>query len=84
VKHVAATALAVTLLLVSTATTALAAEPAATPGIGGDPRSPGQGAGLVGDPLFAIGAVVVVALVSIALTLGYVRMTARRGENRRV
>jgi hypothetical protein len=83
-RRVTATALAVAPLLVMTATTALAAEPAATPGLGGDPRSPGEGAGLVGDPLFAIGAVVIVALVSIALTLGYVRMTARRGENRRV
>jgi hypothetical protein len=63
------------------AATALAAEPGATPGTGGDPRSPGQGPGLVGDPLFAIGMVVLVALVSIGLTLGYVRLTgSRRGS----
>jgi hypothetical protein len=60
----------------------LAAEPGATPGTGGDPRSPGQGPGLVGDPLFAIGIVVLVALVSIGLTLGYVRLTGSRGGNR--
>jgi hypothetical protein len=65
------------------ASLALAAEPAATPGTGGDPRSPGQGPGLVGDPLFAIGAVVLVALTSIVLTLGYVRMTDARTDRRR-
>jgi hypothetical protein len=62
--------------------TAIAAEPGATPGTGGDPRSPGQGPGLVGDPLFAIGVVVIVALVSIGLTLGYVRLTGSRGGSR--
>jgi hypothetical protein len=36
----------------------------------------------VGDPLFAIGMVVLVALVSIGLTLGYVRLTGSRGGNR--
>ena len=65
------------------ASLALAAEPAATPGTGGDPRSPGQGPGLVGDPLFAIGAVVLVALTSIVLTLAYVRMTDARADRRR-
>ena len=64
------------------AVSALAAEPGATPETGGDPRSPGQGPGLVGDPLFAIGTVVVVALVSIGLTLGYVRLTSSRGGSR--
>ena len=63
---------------------ALAGEPAwgaeasSTPGPGGDPRSPGQGPGLVGDPAFALGAVLVVGLLSVALTLAYVRLTARR------
>jgi len=70
-------------LLLWAASLALAAEPAATPGTGGDPRSPGQGPGLVGDPLFAIGAVVLVALTSIVLTLGYVRMTDARADRRR-
>jgi hypothetical protein len=64
------------------AASALAAEPGGSPGTGGDPRSPGQGPGLVGDPLFAIGMVVLVALVSIGLTLGYVRLTGSRGNNR--
>jgi hypothetical protein len=70
-------------LLLWTASLALAAEPEATPGTGGDPRSPGQGPGLVGDPLFAIGAVVLVALTSIVLTLAYVRMTDARADRRR-
>ena len=68
------------LSLVAAAST-LAAEPGATPGTGGDPRSPGQGPGLVGDPLFAIGVVVLVALISIGLTFGYVRLTGSRGGN---
>ena len=71
------------MLLLWAASLALAAEPAATQGAGGDPRSPGQGPGLVGDPLFAIGAVVLVALTSIVLTLGYVRMTDARADRRR-
>ena len=69
------------LSLVAAAST-LAAEPGATPGTGGDPRSPGQGPGLVGDPLFAIGVVVLVALISIGLTFGYVRLTGSRGGSR--
>ena len=50
----------------------------ATPGAGGDPRSPGQGPGLVGDPAFALGAMLLVGLLSLALTLAYVRLTAQR------
>ena len=57
---------------------ALAASPTPEP-IGGDPRSSGQGPGLVGDPLFAVLAVVVIGVVSVVATLAYVRLTARRG-----
>ena len=81
VRALTAAVFALTLSLVLAATV-LAAEPDVTPGTGGDPRSPGQGPGLVGDPLFAIGTVVVVALVSIGLTLGYVRLTGSRGGTR--
>jgi hypothetical protein len=76
-------AVAAIVLVLWAVSLALAAEPVATPGTGGDPRSPGQGPGLVGDPLFAIGAVVLVAVTSIVLTLGYVRMTDARADRRR-
>jgi hypothetical protein len=62
------------------AATALAESPSPTQGSVGDPRSSGAGPGLVGDPLFAIGIVVLIALVSLAATLAYVRVTGgRRG-----
>ena len=54
---------------------------AATPtpaGEAGDPRSSGQGPGLVGDPLFAILAVVVIGLTAVLVTLAWIRLTARR------
>jgi hypothetical protein len=57
---------------------ALAADPSPTAGGGaGDPRSSGQGPGLVGDPGLAIAVVVVVGLAALLLTLAYVRLTAR-------
>ena len=61
------------------AATALAASPSPTAAIGGDPRSSGQGPGLVGDPAFALLAVVAIGLGSVVATLVYVRLTARRG-----
>ena len=70
-------------LLLARASLTLAAEPAASPGTGGDPRSPGQGPGLVGDPLFAIGAVLLVAITSVVLTLAYVRLTSSGSDGRR-
>jgi hypothetical protein len=62
------------------AMTALAASPAPTTAPGGDPRSSGQGPGLVGDPLFALLAVIAIGLGSMVATLVYVRLTARRGN----
>ena len=60
-----------------TAMTTLAASP--SPGAaGGDPRSSGQGPGLVGDPAFALLAVVAIGIASVVATLAYVRFTARR------
>jgi hypothetical protein len=50
-----------------------------SPAVGGDPRSSGQGPGLVGDPLFALLAVVAIGALSVIATLVYVRLTARRG-----
>jgi hypothetical protein len=61
------------------ASAALAASPSPDP-IGGDPRSSGQGPGLVGDPLFALLAVVAIGVGSVIATLIYVRLTARRGS----
>jgi hypothetical protein len=57
---------------------ALAASPDPSAGAdyGGDTRTSGQGPGLVGSPLYAIGGVLVVALISIGITLVYVRATA--------
>jgi hypothetical protein len=55
----------------------LAATP--TPGAeAGDPRSSGQGPGLVGNPLFAVLAVVVIGVTAVLLTLAWIRLTPRR------
>ena len=67
------------LALMAFASTALGASPTPSPGIG-DPRSSGQGPGLVGDPLMAILVVVAIAVVTVGITLAYVRMTAGRGD----
>jgi hypothetical protein len=61
------------------ATTALAASPVPSAAPGGDPRSSGQGPGLVGDPAFALLAVIAIGLGSLLATLVYVRLTAKRG-----
>ena len=56
---------------------AAAASPDATegPGGGGDPRSVGEGPGLVGDPLFALALVIGIGLAAAGLTMLYVRAT---------
>ena len=56
----------------------LAASPSPTDAVGGDPRSPGQGPGLVGDPLVAVAAVLAIGLAAVALTLLYVKLTGGR------
>lgn len=65
-------------LITATAGSALAAspEPSAGADYGGDTRTTGQGPGLVGSPLYAIGGVLAVALISIGITLVYLRATA--------
>ncbi len=56
----------------------LAATP--SPEIGGDPRSSGQGPGLVGAPGLAIVAVLAIGVGALLVTLAYVRLTGgRRG-----
>jgi hypothetical protein len=91
----AAPALAVALVLLggapgaATATfaadpTPIGASPAATAAPeGGDARSPGEGAGLAGAPLVAIGAVAAIGAASAIATLAYVRLTGGSGEGSR-
>lgn len=82
-KRVAATAGAAVAWLAIAATvlaaTALAASPSPD-AAGGDPRSSGQGPGLVGDPLFALLVVVGIGILSVVATLVYVRLTGERGS----
>ena len=75
--RVAAVGAAVTAWL-ACAAAAVAASPTPDP-IVGDPRSSGQGPGLVGDPVFALIAVVAIGVGSVLATLVYVRLTAGRG-----
>lgn len=61
----------------------VAASPTPRAGAGGDPRSSGQGPGLVGDPVFAVAVVLAIGVAALVLTLVYVRLTDRgraRGE----
>jgi hypothetical protein len=55
---------------------ALAASPSPA-AAGGDPRSPGEGPGLVGQPVLALLAVIGIALLAIVVTTVYVRLTTR-------
>lgn len=57
----------------------LGASPSPT-SLGGDTRSGGEGPGLVGDPLGAIALVVAIAVVSVIVTMAYVRLTAGRSR----
>jgi hypothetical protein len=63
----------------SEAMTVLAASPSPSSATGGDPRSSGQGPGLVGDPAFALVAVVAIGVGAVLVTLAYVRLTRPRG-----
>lgn len=60
---------------------ALAASPSPTAAAGGDPRSSGQGPGLVGDPLWAIVIVGAIAVLSLLATVVYVRATRDREDD---
>ena len=60
------------------AATGLAASPSPSAETGGDPRSSGQGPGLVGDPVFALTVVLSIGLGTLLVTLAYVRLTGRR------
>jgi hypothetical protein len=64
-------------LLGAVTVTALAASPTPATG-GGDPRSSGQGPGLVGDPLAAVLIMLAIGLGAALVTIVYVRLTGGR------
>lgn len=65
------------LAVVALPANALAADPSASPGgAAGDPRSSGQGPGLVGAPGWALLIVLVIGITALLVTLAYVRLTA--------
>lgn len=66
------------LLALALAAPVLAASPSPSGAIGGDPRSSGQGPGLMGDPAFAILAVIVIGVIATVGTLAYVKLTGGR------
>jgi hypothetical protein len=75
-RHLAAGAwLLVSCLL--TAGPVRAVDPTSSPA-GGDVRSSSTAPGLVGDPIFALVAVVAIGLVAVGATLLYVRLTSGR------
>lgn len=78
---VALLALTVILVILVDAPSAMAADPSPSAAAGGDPRSSGQGPGLVGEPLLAIGAVLAIALLAVAATTIWVRATGGRGDS---
>ena len=63
--------------------TALAATAEPSVAEGGDPRSNGQGPGLVGTPGLAIIGVILIAVIAIAVTTAYVRLTTPRDRRGR-
>lgn len=57
-----------------------AASPSPSTGVGNDPRSSGQGPGLIGDPATAILLVIGIGVATVVVTLLYVRATGgKRG-----
>jgi len=80
-RLVAAVMIGLFLVVVIVGTVA-AATPDPTQALGGDPRSSGEGPGLVGQPVVAIVAVVAIGLAAAAITILYVRLTdqIRRGR----
>jgi len=80
---VALLALTVILVVLIGPPAVLAADPSPSSAAGGDPRSSGEGPGLVGEPLLAIGAVLVIAVLAVAATTIWVRATGGRGDSGR-
>jgi hypothetical protein len=71
-------AVVVSLAILGSPAGATAASPSPTEPPVGDTRSSGEGAGFVGQPLLAVGAVILVGLLAAGATLAYVRLTDRR------
>ena len=61
---------------------AMASSPDPTSAAVGDPRSSGQGPGLVGDPAAAVALVVLIGAASVAITVTYLRFTGRSAAAR--
>lgn len=76
-SRILATALGAAAAWLASAASTLAASPSPSPSPAavGDPRSSGQGPGFVGDPLLAIGLVVLIGLAALGVTLLYVRVS---------
>ena len=74
-RRVALAGLVALALLLILATVAFAATPVPTTVAGGDPRSAGEGPGLVGTPVVAIAIVFGLGIAAAAVTLAYVRLT---------
>jgi hypothetical protein len=53
-----------------------------SPGTGGDPRSSGEGPGLVGEPFVALLVVAGIAILAVVLTTLYVRVTDTKSSGR--
>ena len=70
------------LLTLAGAPLAAAASPDPTSATAGDPRSSGQGPGLVGDPGMAVLLVFGIAAASVLVTVAYLRFTTPRGASR--
>jgi hypothetical protein len=58
--------------------TVAAASPSPSAAVGNDPRSSGQGPGLVGDPATAILLVLGIGLIAVVGTLAYIKLTGGR------
>ena len=70
-----ALAVLIVVALLALASAAFAATPVPTTVAGGDPRSAGEGPGLVGTPVVAIALVFGLGIAAAAVTLAYVRLT---------
>ena len=74
-RRVALASIVAIALLLILSTVAFAATPVPTTVAGGDPRSAGEGPGLVGTPVVAIAIVFGLGIAAAAVTLAYVRLT---------